>query len=294
MGYTLRNLFFYRPQEFETRIVRERPEFRYLHYVGLGFWSGMRHHSAQRLHRIVEGLDLLHGFLCFDGFGFKRAFFDYPGDPGSLEILGAFEGYARNAAYQGAGRAFYFLYLDDPDTMVEHIRRHGVYAADMAAGVGLACVFVNPDRLHVARELAAKMPDDLRDHFHLGMCFGLKARSINNVEQFQRDLALCDSDVRDAICASVRECDRNELLIRAQHDRDGYRRWREAVTDWMADHIVYPLAGLKSTAVVSASDPRALARADAPVSEASRRLKPAAQDAARAARDSAQNKSREG
>ena len=67
MGYTLRRLFLYDAADFESRIVKPRPEFRYLYYVGLGFWSGMRNHSAQRVARIVEGLDPLHHFLCYDG-----------------------------------------------------------------------------------------------------------------------------------------------------------------------------------------------------------------------------------
>ena len=109
MGYTLRQLFRYDPAQFEDRVVRARPEFRYLYYVGLGFWSGMRNHTPQRLAEIVDGLDPLHGNLCYDGYGFKRAFFDYREDAEGLRQLDLLEGYARRAAYQGVGRAFYFL-----------------------------------------------------------------------------------------------------------------------------------------------------------------------------------------
>ena len=82
MGYCLRRLFRYSPTEFEERIVRARPQFRYLSYVGLGFWSGMRGHDPTRLARIVDGLDTLHGYLCYDGYGFKHGFFDYLKDSG--------------------------------------------------------------------------------------------------------------------------------------------------------------------------------------------------------------------
>ncbi|MEK7730477.1 MAG: hypothetical protein AAB363_01330, partial [Planctomycetota bacterium] len=69
------------------------------------------------------------------------------------------------------------------------------------------------------------------------MCFGIKARSINNVEQFEHDTAGLDSPVKDAIFASIRECDRIELLVRAERRQpvaqrltglladDAYRQW---------------------------------------------------------------------
>jgi len=257
MGYTLRGLFSYSPAAFEADIVRPRPEFRYLHYVGLGFWSGMRNHNARLLTQVVTGLDPLHGFLVYDGFGFKHAFFDYPNDETSLRKLDSLEGYARNAAYQGAGRALWFRFMDRPDLFVEHVSRLGDYALDAAAGAGLAMVFVNPDRMEVARAWATKMPSQWQPHVHLGMCFGAKARSINNVEQFERDTAGLDPDVKDAIFASIRECDRIELLVRAERRQllakrltglladDGYQQWRTRVRQWMVDHVEYPLAGVK-------------------------------------------------
>jgi hypothetical protein len=251
MGYTLRHLFMYDPAGFEERLVKQRPEFRYLYYVGLGFWSGMRGHDSRRLSRVVDGLDPLHRFLCYDGYGFKHAFFDYPKDRAAFAKFDSIDGYARNATYQGVGRAFYFFFMARPDELIEHIDRLGIYAADAAAGAGLAAAFVNPDRLEVARNLAEKMPPRWHEHFHLGMCFGLKARSINNVDQFERDMATLDPSVQDAACTSIRECDRIELLMRAEQREDGYRRWRRQVTDWMAEHIEYPLAGVRKSTSVS-------------------------------------------
>jgi len=198
----------------------------------------------------------LHGYLCYDGYGFKHAFFDYPNDETSLRKLDLLEGYARNAAYQGVGRALWFRFMDRPDLFVEHVGRFGVYALDAAAGAGLAMVFVNPDRMELARAWAAKMPLQWQPHVHLGMCFGAKARSINNVEQFERDTAGLDSQVKDAIFASIRECDRIELLVRAEKETDAYRHWRSRVTQWMADHVDYPLAGLKAPQRVTSSGVR--------------------------------------
>ena len=242
MGYTVRRLFRYDPQKFESRIVRPRPEFRYLYYVGLGFWSGMRNHDARRVERVADGLDPLHRYLCFDGYGFKHAFFDYPRDASSLRRLDSLTGYARNAAYQGVGRAFYFLFMGRPDVLIERVRSFGDHAVEIAAGAGLAAAFVNPDRLDRARELARMLPAEWQPYFHLGLCFGLKARSINDLDQFERDIASQSAAVQDAIRASVRECDRIELLVRADGEPDAYRRWRQRVTDWMAANIEFPLA----------------------------------------------------
>ncbi len=263
MGYVLRQLFRFDSATFEERLVKVRPEFRYLYYVGLGFWSGMRNHDPQRLARWVKDLDPLHGCLCYDGYGFKRAFFDYPRSDQSLRRLDDFAGYAKNAAYQGVGRAFFFLYMQRPDLLVEQIGKLGAYAEDAAAGTGLAAAFVNPDRLELARELATRLPKQWHAHFHLGMCFGLKARAINYVEQFERDMARMSSRVQEAVYASVRECDRVELLVRSEQAPDAYRRWRSRVTEWMSAHIEYPLAGVReSTSEIPGGEQRVSTRAD--------------------------------
>lgn len=249
MGYTLRRLFRYDAREFEAAIVKPRPEFRYLHYVGLGFWSGMRNHSAARIAKIVEGLDPLHGYLCYDGYGFKHAFFEYRKNPDVLRRLDALEGYAVSAAYQGVGRAFYFLFMSDPETLVEHIRRTGDNAVDVAAGLGLAATFVNPDRLDKARLLGKALPAAWQPHFHLGMCFALKARSISDRGFLERCVGREDSGAREAVWASIRECDRIELLIRSRLGElgaGGYPQWRRQVTDWLGEHIEYPMGGVRT------------------------------------------------
>lgn len=246
MGYTLRNLFLFRPDEFERDVVKPMPEFRYLYYVGLGFWSGMRGHSAQRMESIADKLDLMHKYLCYDGYGFKHGFFDHPKDPACLGRLDALGGYARNAAYQGVGRSFYFRFMAEPQRMIDEIRKLGVHAGDVASGVGLAAAFVNPDRLEVALRFAKKLPQEWHADFHLGMCFGLKARSINNLDRFQRDMSRLDPCVSGAVFASIRECDRVELVVRTEMTGNDYFRWRDRVTKWMVGHIEYPMAGLKS------------------------------------------------
>ena len=259
MGYTPRRLFRYSANDFEAVVVKPSPEFRYLHYVGLGFWSGMQNHSAARVARIVDGLDPLHRFLGYDGYGFKHAFFDYRKNPDVLEKLGALEGYAKNSAYQGVGRAFYFLFMDDTETLIRHTRQTGENAVDVAAGLGLAATFINPDRLGRAQALGCALPKAWQPHFHLGMCFALKARSINDRDFLERCVAELEPDTREAVWASIRECDRIELLIRSELSElhgNGYQQWRSRMTEWLGEHIEFPMGGLRAPAGASADDVR--------------------------------------
>jgi len=254
MGFPLRQLLRFRASDFENTLVRTRPGMRYLYYVGLGFWSGMRKHSPEQVARMWSGLDPLYRYLCYDGYGFKVAFFDYLSDPACLIRLDRFDGYARKAAYQGLGRAFYFLFMDRKDLMIQQVRSLGEHAVEAAAGLGLASVFVNPDRIGVARELGGSLPDEWQDSFHLGMCFALKARAIADLDQFEADIAALDQPVREAISASIRECDRAELQIRSQQLEDGYGQWRAQVSRWLAQNIEYPMAGVRQDALTRPAD----------------------------------------
>ncbi len=248
MGFPLRRLMRFRASDFENSLVRTTPGMRYLYYVGLGFWSGMRKHSPEKVARMWSGLDPLYRFLCYDGYGFKVAFFEYLSDSNSLKRLDRFDGNARRAAYQGLGRAFYFLFMDRRDLMIQRVRSLNEHAADAAAGLGLASVFVNPDRIEVARELGASLPDEWRESFHLGMCFAVKARMIASLAEFETDIAGLDQPVQEAILASIRECDRVELQIRSQQTEDGYCQWRANVSQWLAENIEYPMAGVRQDA----------------------------------------------
>jgi len=244
MGYTPRRLFLFDGPDFERRVVERHPGFRYLHHVGLGFWAGLRRYNPSQLARLVADLDPLYRYLCYDGYGFKHAFFDYPKDPASLRRLDALEGYARHAAYQGVGRAMFFYYMGDPPLLKEHIRKLGTHAPDAAGGVGLASVFIFPDRLQIAQELAARLPADWHADIHVGMCFGLKARSINDPGQLECDLSGAPAEVQAAVRTAIAECDRIEAQVRAEGVEDGYRCWRARVAAWMTGHVQYPLAGL--------------------------------------------------
>lgn len=230
---------------FEESLVKRHPHMRYLYYVGLGFWSGMARHRPQTLVHRTRGLDPLHKYLCFDGYGFKHAFFDYAKKRDALRWVDLLPGYTRHAAYQGVGRALWFRYMSDRPAMIREMETFGTYAEDAAAGAGLASVFVYPDRLAVAQELGRAMPVPWQSHFHLGMCFALKARMLCDADQLEQHLAGADDRVRDAALASIRECDRIELQVRAEGLPNGYQEWRQRVSDWMGQHVEFPLVGIR-------------------------------------------------
>jgi hypothetical protein len=201
----------------------------------------------------------MHGCLCYDGYGFKHGFFDYLRDSAVIRRFERLDGYARNAAYQGLGRAFWFLFMGDHGLLLERLHGLGLYAGDAAAGLGLAAVFVFPDRLATALELGGQLPSDWRADYQLGMCFGLKARAITYADRFERDVRKMGSGVQNAVYASIRECDRLERVVRADGEADPYRRWRERVTRWMTEHIEYPMLAVRSATSEDAQAPSTLA-----------------------------------
>jgi len=246
MGYRLRRMGLWNARAFEQALVAPRKAFAYLHYVGLGFWSGMRKHSPQQVAATAAPLDALHRYLCFDGYGFQRAFFDAPQDPRALDTLMQLPGYAANAAFQGVGRALWFRYMDDHEALITAMEALGLYAADGAAGAGLAATFVNPDRMHIAMELGRKLPAHLQPHFHLGMCFACKARDLNDPEWFSASLGKASRELRAAIRASIAACDRIENEVRAELPVEPYGEWRRRMTDWLTQSIEFPMAAVQS------------------------------------------------
>jgi hypothetical protein len=250
MGYTPRRRLRFDAADFARRVVGRHPGYRYLHHVGVGFWAGLRRYTPAQLAHLVAELDPLYRYLCYDGYGFKHEFFDHAKELAGLRPLDALQDYARHAAYQGVGRAMFFRFMGDPALLNERLRELGVHAADAAGGVGLAAVFVFPDRLEVARELAASLPPEWHAAMQVGMCFGLKARSINDPDQFERDLAGAPAGVQAAVRAAISACDRIETEVRAEGvpAAAGYRLWRERVGAWMTERIVYPLTALRESA----------------------------------------------
>ena len=253
MGYALRHVLGPGRGRFEQNVVRAHPEGTYMYYVGRGLWHGMRYGKTARLDRETETLDAMYGMLCYDGFGFKYGFFDYGKILGLTERLMGLAGYRRRAAMQGIGRTLWFQFMNDADRLVAEIRRFDPRAhADLAAGLGLASVFVHTNALEAVWSLAASMPEAWRSDFQLGLSFGLRAREMNGPAYFEECLTRIPQARRKGIRQAMRECDRIEREVRASGQADGYRLWREGLTEWMDNNLKYPMEALTGESVEAA------------------------------------------
>lgn len=264
MSYIPRRLMRFDAVSFDRELASRRPEHGYLYHVGLGFWWGSRRAEPRRVHSAIEPLDVLHRYLCFDGYGFQQAFFSAPRDPFALRFFG-FNRYARNAAFQGVGRALYFLLLDDPEGMIAALRRAGEHFNDVVAGLGLAAVFVHLDRFHEVIDLATRIPPAGRSSFQLGMCFGLKARALTDPALFRDVLSGWDPQARRAATAAVEACDQCEAGVRSRGMDDGYRVWRSELQSWLETHLEYPMASINETSMKGGRATRTIEAARAAV-----------------------------
>jgi hypothetical protein len=197
------------------------------------------------MERLTRDLDPLYRYLCYDGFGFKHAFFDLPRRTDGLAPLDRLEGYARCAAYQGVGRALWFFHMDDTPGLVARLRGLGDMGEHAAAGLGLAAVFTFPDELQASFASLAALPAEFRPGLSLGMCFGLKARATTDRGRFTLQVQSLPAPRAEAISASIDACDFFEEQVRRDGALDGYRRWREAVTAWLESNVVFPMAAFE-------------------------------------------------
>ncbi len=244
MGYSLRHLGRFSADRFERDMVARYPGYRYLHYVGLGFWHAMRDRPPEQLERIVDQLDPLHAMLCWDGYGFKFGFFDYEDQTKWKTRFDRLEGYARNVAYQGLGRSLWFRFMGRTDDLIKHLYALGPHVFDGASGVALAAVFTTIDRPQRAFDALRQMPEPWHTDILLGMCFAYQARSINHPDFFEQALRALDAHRRVAVRDAIERCDEVEGAVRHRGGPDGYRRWRQALKPWLAQHVRFPFEGL--------------------------------------------------
>lgn len=189
------------------------PGFRYLYYVGLGFWFGFRYRGRPgSLHRIAPHVDPLYLPLCYDGLGFKLGFFDFPRRPSVARRLEKARAEHRDALYQGFGRALYFVTLHDEERFGR--LREAVPAAhrpDLEVGRSLALGFTGVDRPPLlSRHLRAARDDDDLGSRLLGITWALTARDEADPEYLERCLERAPAATRDflaelpAICRESR------------------------------------------------------------------------------------------
>jgi len=169
----------------EADLLAIDPRFRYLYYVGLGFWFGFRHPGRPAaLEALAPHLDPFYFPLCYDGLGFKIGFFDVPARPALRSLLARAPARRRAQIYQGFGRALFFVCMDDESRFQrEKAEAPAEHRNDVEAGRSLAFAFTGlrrPERilLHFS---GARDGDELRSRL-LGATWGLTAREMNDPE----------------------------------------------------------------------------------------------------------------
>jgi len=194
MGYLPRGWWDARckPARAERHLLELNPGSLYLYYVGFGFWYGFRHpKSPGSLGALKSILDPLYYPLCYDGFGFKLGFFDYPANPGVISRLDSCPADYRSQAYQGFGRSMFFYYMDDAagfDRLVAALPARRRW--DLAFGRSLATGFTgaaNPDAL-VAHVAAARNEDEKSARL-TGVTWAMAARAMSDPDYFETCLA---------------------------------------------------------------------------------------------------------
>lgn len=232
---------FERWDRLEADVISRRPRYVYLAHVGVGFWWAFRHgHRFEKMLPILQGYDPLYRYLCADGYGFKFGFFDFMRDRSRVRHLLELPGYFRNAAFQGVGRGLYFGFLGDRAGLFEAVGEFAPeHDADLIAGAGLAAAFAETDRPHRAVDFARSVPFEWRPHAHLGLTFGFKARALADPDYFDDCLSKLRTPAAAAIRRAVALCDDVEQAVRDDKAKEGYRLWRERLTDVMEAERVW-------------------------------------------------------
>jgi hypothetical protein len=173
------------------------PAYRYLYYVGLGFWHGFRHaRRPDRIERLAAHVEPLSLPLCYDGYGFKLGFFDFPADPAVARRLERCPDDRRRFAYQGFGRAQFFTRMDDPVGFRHLCDALPEYVEDLEFGRALARAFTGVDRAAALLRWLEQADAGERAARLVGTTWGLTARHACDPAYFRSCMAGTDPSDR--------------------------------------------------------------------------------------------------
>jgi hypothetical protein len=231
MGYLPRGYLSsgFRLQSAERDLLQMDPGYRYLYYVGLGFWMAMRHPGqADAIESLGPHLDPMYVPLCYDGFGFKVGFFDYPRHPERARaLLGRVPVEHRRAAQQGFGRSLFFVFMEDETGFRrERDEVHRDLRMDREQGRSLALAFTGVDRPRGIEEYLEHAADETELSARLtGVTWALTAREMNDRAYFQRCMADATDGWRDLFLRLPGLC------LQALQQSAHYSEWQERSRD---------------------------------------------------------------
>jgi hypothetical protein len=215
---------------FESTLLGLDPAFLFLYYVGLGFWYAFRHPGRPgRLCRLAPHVDPLYLPLCFDGFGFKTAFFDAPGKP-PADVLDRCPEACRPFLCQGLGRASFFVFLDDePGYRAYRDALPADHRRDADQGRALACAFTGLDRPDaLVAHIDEAAGEDERKARLAGVTWALTARRRNDPAYFES----CLGAATPADAVFLRRLP--ELCEAALRESADYGEWQRRTRDALA------------------------------------------------------------
>ncbi len=211
------------PVVFGATLDRYVSGFLYLGYVGLGFWFGFRHPRApSRIKRdLAPWLDPLYLPLCYDGWGFKLGFFDWPARPGVVRRLDRCPQEYRSAAWQGFGRALYFVLRDD-EARFAALATDDQQAYDLESGRSLALAFTRVDQPDaIARHLDAAEDERRLEARLVGTAWALTARYRGDRDYLEECLGGLAEPWRARLSSLP------ETTLAAERRAVSYSDWRE-------------------------------------------------------------------
>jgi hypothetical protein len=212
----------------EADLLAMDPRFRYLYYVGLGFWFGFRHpRRPWAIEALGSHLDPFYSPLAYDGFGFKVGFFDFPERPAAREILDRAPVNRRPQIYQGFGRALFFVCMEDEE---RYQRAKAAVPAehrnDVESGRSLALAFTGLSRVgRILGHLTDASDGDELGFRLLGVAWALTAREMNDPEYFERCIAV-EVPEGQALLRRLPELCRQALSL-----SKNYEEWRMTTKD---------------------------------------------------------------
>lgn len=231
MGYLPRGYLAggFRPQTAERDLLQMDPGFRYLYYVGLGFWMAMRHPGRpDAIESLGQHLDPMYLPLCYDGFGFKVGFFDFPRHPQKARaLLGRVPAEHRRAAQQGFGRSLFFVFMEDEAAFRrERDEAHRDLRMEREQGRSLALAFTGADRPRGIEEYLEQAADEAELSARLtGVTWALTARQMNDRAYFQRCMAGASDGARDLFLLLPGLC------LQALQQSADYDEWQQRSRD---------------------------------------------------------------
>lgn len=217
-------------REAERALLRMHPGFRYLYYVGIGFWFGMRHPGRpSSVEALAAHIDPIYFPLCYDGFGFKIGFYDYPGRKAMRRLAGDCPPEHAPFIHQGFGRALFFVFMDDEEGF-ERVRetvspeRRG----DVEFGRSLAVAFTGVDRpAEIVKYIEAAAGEEDRAARLGGVTWGLAAREMNDPDYFNRCIGAAPAGAADLLRRLPEAC--RAALEASSSYLDWQRRTRDEV-----------------------------------------------------------------